>query len=150
MTAIDINTKEVKIQYIEYDFRRDIFLFMQYCQEHEIKRTVYGNILSKSEYKRIAKKLGRPELMDDYDKDMGQWWIDYLDEQAFKLEWINYDTEGVYLGYSSSRPAFQDNYIEVKETTYNRFLQLSGLEQEKYLYRFFKKDRGRHNLLMSK
>lgn len=145
----NIDLKNVKVYSNEYDFRRDIFLFMQYCQEQEIKRTVYGNHLSKSEYKRIAKKLGRPELMEDYDKDMGQWWIDYLDKQALALGWISYDTEGEYLGYTSSRPAFQDNYIEVNIDKYNRFLKLSGLEQEKYLYRHFKESQGNRNILMS-
>lgn len=150
MMNTNIDLQNLTIKNNLYDFRRDIFLFMQYCQGQEIKRTVYGNYLSKSEYKRIAKKLGRPELMDDYDKDMGQWWIDYLDEQALALGWISYDTDGEYLGYTSSRPAFQDNYIEVNSDKYNRFLKLSGLEQEKYLYRHFKESQGKHNILMER
>jgi len=146
-TNIDI--KNLDIHTNIYDFRRDLFLFMQYCQEQEIKRSVYGNMLSKSEYKRIAKKIGRPELMEDYEKDMGLWWIDYLDEQALKLEWITYDTEGEYQGYTSTRAAFRDNYIEVNEDKYFGFLKLTALEQEKYLYRHFKESYGKHNILMS-
>lgn len=146
----NIDLKKVDIHTNPYDFRRDIFLFMQYCQEQEIKRTVYGNLLSKSDYKRIAKKLGRPELMENYDKDMGVWWIDYLDKQALTLKWIDYDTQGEYQGYSSSRPAFQNNYIQVKIVNYNRFLNLSALEQEKYLFRHFKESYGKHNELMSR
>ncbi|MEM6317118.1 MAG: hypothetical protein AAF960_05570 [Bacteroidota bacterium] len=148
MTAIDV--KHLNIQQTPYDFRRDLFLFMQYCQTQEIKRTVYGNLLSKSEYKRIAKKLGRPELMEEYEKEMGLWWIDYLDQQALKLGWISYDTKGEYLGYTSSRPAFQDNYIEVNTEKYEYFLSLSGLEQEKRLLRHFQNKRQKYNLLMSR
>ncbi|MEM1124520.1 MAG: hypothetical protein AAGJ18_29045, partial [Bacteroidota bacterium] len=148
MTAIDV--KHLEVQQNPYDFRRDLFLFMQYCQTQEIKRTVYGNLLSKSEYKRIAKKLGRLELMEEYEKEMGLWWIDYLDQQALKLGWISYDTKGEYLGYTSSRPAFQDNYIEVNTEKYEYFLSLSGLEQEKRLLRHFQNKRQEYNLLMSR
>ncbi len=147
-------TPNIDVQHLDIktnlnDIRRDLFLFMQYCLAHEIKRSVYGNMLSKSEYKRIAKKLRRPELMEDYDKDMGLQWIDFIDELALALRWIEYDTEGEYQGYSSRRPAFQNNYIEVKENNFNRFLKLSALEQEKYLYRHFKESYGSHNVLMS-
>ena len=146
----NIDVQDLDIKANLYDIRRDLFLFIQYCLDHEIKRSVYGNNLSKSEYKRIAKKLGRPELMDDYEKDRGLWWIDFIDRLALKLEWVEYDTQGEYLGYSSSRPAFQDNYIEVQENNFNRFLKLSALEQEKYLYRHFKESYGGHNVLMSR
>ncbi len=145
----NIDTKNLDIHTTPYDIRRDLFLFMQYVQEHEIKRTVYGNLLSKSEYKRIAKKLGRPELMEDYDKDMGVFWIDYIDELALRLKWIDYDTEGTYSGYTSSAPSFKENYIEIREGHFNSFLKLSALEQEKYLYRHFKERHGTHNDLMS-
>lgn len=143
---IDIQHLDIKTNL--YDIRRDLFLFMQYCLEHEIKRSVYGNMLSKSEYKRIAKKLGRPELMDDYEKDMGLWWIDFVDGLALALKWIEYDTEGEYQGYSSRRAAFRDNYIEVHEVNFNRFLKLSALEQEKKLYSYFKEKYGPKNELV--
>ena len=81
---------------------------------------------------------------------MGQWWIDFVDELALALRWIDYDTKGEYQGYSSRRPAFQDNYIEVQEANFNRFLKLSALEQEKYLYRYFKESYGGHNVLMKR
>ncbi|MFK7982222.1 MAG: hypothetical protein AB8G86_19735 [Saprospiraceae bacterium] len=146
----NIDVQHLDIKANEYDIRRDLFWFTQYCLDHEIKRSVYGNNLSKSEYKRIAKKLGRPELMDDYDKDMGLWWIDFIDEMALKFGWIEYDTKGVYQGYSSQRPSFQDNYIEVDEVNFHRFLNLSALEQEKYLYRHFKESDGGNNPLIDR
>jgi len=34
----NIDTKNLDIHTTPYDIRRDLFLFMQYVQEHEIKR----------------------------------------------------------------------------------------------------------------
>jgi len=146
----NIAVQHLDIQTNLYDIRRDLYLFVQYCLENTVKRSVYGNMLSKSEYKRIAKKLGRPELMDDYEKDVGLWWIDFVDDLALALGWVDYDTKGEYQGYSSTRAAFRDNYIDVDEVNFIRFLKKSALEQEKELYQYFKKKYSEYNELLAK
>lgn len=145
----NIDVAHLDIHSAIYDLRRDLFKFMQYCQEYEIKRSVSGNMILKSDYKRITKFIGRPKLMEDYDKYEGLWWIDFLDKTAFGLGWISYDTEGVYRGYTSQQASFVDNYIEVDEKALYHFLQMSALEQELYLYRYFKNNTVQ-NVLMNR
>jgi len=146
----NIDVSHLTIHPTPYDLRRDLFWLMQYCQHNDIKRTVYGNNLLKGEYKKITKYIGRPELMEEYEKDVGIRWIDYLDSKARQLGWLSYDTKGVYQGYSSSQPAFQDNYIEVRQEKFGVFLNQSALEQEKYLFRHFRDAKYKYNELMSR
>ncbi|MFT4973653.1 MAG: hypothetical protein ACI9JY_002863 [Saprospiraceae bacterium] len=145
----NIDVSQFEIATPEYDIRKDLFRFMQYCQEYTIKRSVYGNMLSKSDYKRICKLMGHPELMEDYNKDMGLEWVDFVDDQALGLRWINYDTEGEYSGYTSSQASFRDNYIEVNSDKFQQFLSLSSLEQEQFLYRYFVGQKREYNELLS-
>ena len=146
----NIDVSSFNSHQVPYDFRRDLFLLVQYFTNNEVKRTVYGNMLTKSDYKKICKYLKRPELMDEYEKEIGIWWIDYLDRLALNLDWISYDTEGVYQGYSSTSAAFQDNYIKVNEEKVSVFLKLTALEQEKYLFRHLKEEAKKSNEWMSR
>lgn len=146
----NIDISHLDIYANPYDIRRDLFWLMVYLEDREVKRTVYGNSLPKSEYKRICKFLKHPELMEDYDKDSGIWWIDYVDRCALSLGWIKYDTEGVYQSYSSYRPAFQDNYIETHSDKFDQFLNLSLSEQESSLFNHFQKKYRKYNPLMSR
>ena len=49
------------------------------------------------------------------------------------LGFISYDTEGEYLGYTSSEPSYPDNYIEIAEHKYNSFLDMTLQDQENLL-----------------
>jgi len=58
-------------------------------------------------------------------------WINYVDELALAFKFTNYDTEGTYMGYTSSEPSFPDNYIKVDTRRYEEFIDLPLIEQEK-------------------
>jgi hypothetical protein len=60
-------------------------------------------------------------------------WINYVDELALAFKFTNYDTEGIYAGYTSSEPSFPDNYIKVDTKRYEEFIGLPLIEQEKKL-----------------
>jgi hypothetical protein len=60
-------------------------------------------------------------------------WIDYVDKLALVFKFTDYDTEGRYMGYTSSEPSFPDNYIDVADERYEEFVGLPLIEQEKKL-----------------
>jgi hypothetical protein len=57
-------------------------------------------------------------------------WIEHVDRVCWALKLIQYDTQGVYVGYSSTEPSFPDNYVKVDEKRYERFLELTLPAQE--------------------
>jgi hypothetical protein len=60
-------------------------------------------------------------------------WIDYVDDVALLFKFIDYDTKGTYMGYTSREPSFPDNYIDVDAKRYEEFIGLQLIDQEKKL-----------------
>ncbi|MDM8557785.1 hypothetical protein [Candidatus Parabeggiatoa sp. HSG14] len=117
-----------------FKLRRDIHLFINYIREHTIKRSYKGNNLSKSDATRLAKLMSNPNALEELkERDYRITWLDYIDSLVLQLGFVNYNTKGVYVGYSSRSPSYQDNYMHVKEKAYNKFLDSSLQEQENYL-----------------
>lgn len=111
------------------DIRRDLHAFVQYARSCEIKRSHRGNGIPLSHRQRLAKLIpdsATPTKRREEDYP----WIDFLDHLSLALQFVTYDTEGEYQGYSSSEPSFPDNYIEVNEKAYQAFLSLSPQAQE--------------------
>ncbi len=135
VTALDIYSAP-------YDLRRDIHTFVHYVNERDIKRTYRNNTLPKADANRLAKLMSHPDCRQQIEKsyDNTSWWIDAIDASAFHLGFINYDTEGEYMGYSSHSPSFRDNYIIYNEKEYEAFLALPMLEQEKQIFALFRDD----------
>lgn len=138
-TSIDANRLETRTT--PRDLRKDLMVFMDYVEQKEIKRTYRNNHLPKTDYKRLA-KLMQYDLTDDLAGLKEGWgvpWIDFVDEVALKLKFISYDTEGEYAGYSSSAPSFRNNYIQLVEGKWQRFLELPALLQEQHLIELYRK-----------
>ncbi|MCP5048069.1 MAG: hypothetical protein GY940_12925, partial [bacterium] len=53
-----------------------------------------------------------------------------IDRLNLKLEFIDYDTEGIYAGYSSTTESYPDNYIDFLNKNYDQYLNQSLQEQE--------------------
>ena len=124
-----------------HHLRRDIHAFVQYVSERKVKRAYRSNQLPKPDAKRLAKLMSHPECLQQIQEDGYSWWIDEVDSLVRNLGFVHYDTEGVYMGYSSHSPSFPDNYIEFDAQRYEAFLQSSLLAQETTLFKTMVNDK---------
>ncbi len=124
------------------NLRRDLHVFIDYVRQRSIKRSYRSNNLSKTDANRLAKLMSNPQALEEIkqDDDYHGTWIDFVDKLALKLGFIDYDTKGEYMGYTSYAPSYRDNYISVVEKTYNNFLKKSLQEQENFLLDSFIKE----------
>ena len=116
-----------------FDMRRDIHVFVRYVQEREVKRRHRDNALAKSDSLRLAKLISDPGAEEEVRETGDSGWVDFQDWLALKLGFIRYDTKGVYVGYSSSEPSFPDNFIELDDRKYERYLRAPIAQQERQL-----------------
>ena len=112
------------------DVRKDLHAFACYCRDYEIKRAHRDNSLPKVHLTRLAKMMSNPQLSQEVREDGNTRWIDFIDRLNLKLDFIDYATEGIYAGYTSSAPSYPDNYIEFVDDTYDQYLNQSLQEQE--------------------
>jgi hypothetical protein len=129
--VIDINAYHIR--YRDFDLRRDIHTFTDYVSQRSVKRKTHGNTLAKSDVKRLSKILSYDHIIAENEQWEGSGWLRFVDRTALLLEFIDYNTEGKYRGYSSSEPSFTNNYIEYKPEVYDFFLSLSLSQQENHL-----------------
>jgi len=122
-----------------YDMRHDLHAYVEYVQDRDVKRLHRSNELNKSDLKRLAKLMSDSSAIKEVEKHGDAGWINYIDEMALVLEFVNYDTEGIYAGYTSTEPSFPDNYIEVDTKRYEKFIALPLIGQEKKLLESFLK-----------
>ena len=115
------------------DLRRDIHVFVEYIRDRGVKRSYRGNQLGKADANRLAKLMSDPEALDAIKEEGSSPWMDYVDRMALRLGLVHYNTEGRYMGYTSTEPSFPDNYIELKEKAYEEFLQASLQDRERRL-----------------
>ena len=112
------------------DLRRDLHTFSRYVSYNEIKRAHRDNSLPKAHLKRIAKMMSDASLVKDVDEDGHSHWIAFIDRLSLKLDFIDYETEGKYMGYSSHTESYPDNYMEFSSKTYDDFINQSLQAQE--------------------
>lgn len=122
------------------DLRRDLHLFIEYVRERSIKRSVRGNDLPKADTTRLAKLLSDPDAVAEVRENGRARWIDFIDSLAQRLGLVEYDTSGIYAGYSSQEKSYPDNYMTVRESAYERYLALSLANQERRLLELLASD----------
>ncbi|BBO83742.1 hypothetical protein DSCO28_43080 [Desulfosarcina ovata subsp. sediminis] len=132
LKTVDVATMDVCS--CEFDIRKDLHVYVNYVRERSVKRSVRENKISKADAKRIAKQLSDPEALTDIDEFGESPWLDVVDNLALGVGFVDYDTQGEYLGYTSSSPSFVDNYIDYNEPAYQRFLASSMQQQEQLLF----------------
>jgi hypothetical protein len=115
------------------DLRRDLHVFIDYVRGREIKRAVRTNAIGKADTRRLIKLLSDINAEEEFKATEESEWLDFVDRMALELGFVDYDTKGVYAGYTSSEPSFPDNYIEFDAEAYARFLAQSPVEQEQTL-----------------
>jgi len=131
LEPFDVRNCDVMVN--SYDIRRDLHIYIDYVRNREVKRAYRSNELPKADSKRILKLMGHIEDLEVINQNLGSAWLDYVDELALELGWVDYDTEGVYVGYSSHSPSFPDNYVKFRQERYEQFLAKSPREQELHL-----------------
>ncbi|MGD9161105.1 MAG: hypothetical protein PVG39_21995, partial [Desulfobacteraceae bacterium] len=127
--------KETDIKGLEvfanpYDLRRDLHAFSHYISENDIKRGHRDNSLPKAHLKRIAKIMSDASLVREVEEGAYPHWIDFIDSLSLKLDFVDYDIEGEYMGYTSHSKSFPDNYMEFSQKTYDHFMKRSLQDQE--------------------
>ena len=132
LKTVDVSTMDICS--CEFDPRKDLHVYVNYVREREVKRSVRENAIPKVDARRIVKQLSDPEALSDIEENNRSPWLDFIDRLALDLGFVGYDTEGEYLGYTSSAPSFVDNYIDYNEQAYQRFLALSMQQQEQFLF----------------
>jgi hypothetical protein len=131
LKQIDVNGLKVFANHC--DLRKDLHLFMDYVGNRDVKRSTRGNGLPKMDARRLARLISDPSAPEEVEEYGYSIWLNYIDNTALKLGFVSYDTEGKYLGYTSSEPSYPDNYIEIAERKYNSFLDMTLQDQENLL-----------------
>ncbi|MGB7533501.1 MAG: hypothetical protein WA977_11090 [Halobacteriota archaeon] len=127
------NTDELSVFSNQYDLRHDLHAYVEYVRDRCVKRLHRSNELNRSDSKRLAKLMSNSYAIEEVETKGYSDWANYVDELAYAFKFTNYDTEGIYAGYTSSEPSFPDNYIKVDTKRYEEFIGLPLIEQEKKL-----------------
>ena len=128
------NIKELSVFSNQYDLRHDLHAYVEYVAERDVKRLHRSNELNRSDSKRLAKLMSDSCAIEEVEQNGYSEWINYVDILAHIFEFVKYDTEGTYAGYTSSEPSFPDNYIDVSIGKYEEFIDLPLIEQEMKLF----------------
>ncbi|MCP4626841.1 MAG: hypothetical protein GY850_25530 [bacterium] len=112
------------------DVRKDLHVFACYCRDYEIKRAHRDNSLPKVHLTRLSKMMGNPQLIEEVKWAGYSRWIDLIDRLNLEFEFIDYATEGIYAGYSSTTESYPDNWIDFLDKTYDQYLNQSLRAQE--------------------
>ncbi len=131
MELTTLDPKNLTIFANDRDILRDLFTYLDYVGERDVKRMTRSNEIPKADSVRIAKLLGDPELVQVAQETGGAQWIDFLDDLALRLQLVSYDLAGEYRGYTSSEASFIENYIFINQAQLQKFLAFSPAEQEK-------------------
>ncbi len=116
-----------------YNLRKDLVTFVDFCDQNHPKRGHRNNNILKADLRKIAKAFGNKDVINNLKEHGESNYIDYIDNLAHKLKLIGYDTEGMYAGYHSSEPSFPDNYIEVNDFDFEKYIGLSPFKQDEKL-----------------
>jgi len=132
------NLEEIKVTDLDVfanpaDLRQDLQALADYVRTHEIKRGYRDNRIPQAHQQRLVKLMSDPASAAQKDQFGQARWMEHLDDVCLALKWVKYDTEGQYMGYSSSEPSFPDNFMEFDERQHHKFLQLPLQAQEEQI-----------------
>ena len=127
------NINELSVFSNQYDLRHDLHAYVEYIQDRDVKRLHRSNELNRSDSKRLAKLMSDSSAIKEVEQNGYSKWINYVDILAYVFEFVKYDTEGIYVGYTSSEPSFPDNYIDINPVKYEEFIDLPLIKQEQKL-----------------
>ncbi len=135
LTLSPTDVSPVEVAEIHCNLRRDLHVFVDYVRDRQVKRATRTNGLSKGDARRLAKLMTDDDALAEIEEHGYSVWIDTVDTLALQLGFVDYDTKGVYAGYSSAEPSFPDNLIEFKAEPYQAFLRQPLIRQEESIYK---------------
>lgn len=115
------------------DIRRDLHRFVSYVSQRDVKRGHRDNAIGKVDSRRLVKLLSAPEAEVELEETGYSSWLYTVDRLALQFGLVQYDTKGVYAGYTSQEPSFPDNFIKFEKKAYDKLLSLSVAKQEQLL-----------------
>ncbi|KPA17033.1 hypothetical protein MHK_002753 [Candidatus Magnetomorum sp. HK-1] len=130
LKEISINTNELSKHSINLLY--DLHLYIDYVEDRGIKRTYRENLLPKTDSNRLKKWL-KSNCSSDHKYFSQDGWLNYVEKIAYNMGFVSYETEGIYVGYTSYVTSFPDNYMEVNKENYEKFLNKTPLQQEQSL-----------------
>ncbi len=140
LEASELETLDLRAP--EVDLRRDLYRFVRYVEERArpkggktkpLCRTRRQNRIPKTAARRLAKLLSHSGEAEAVASRGEAPWAECVSELARALGIVSYDTEGTYIGYTSTEPCFPDNEIRVDQAAWRAFLAQSPSEKEKKL-----------------
>lgn len=148
IAPIELDTIDVKNYETisnSFDLRKDMHVFTDYIRQRSVKRSVRGNKIPKTDARRIAKLMSDPAALEEVNGWDGSRWLNFIDTLVLDLGFVNYDTKGKYLGYTSSDVSYTENYINFNESAYKKFLARPMQKQEQKLFDIMIGDFGNSN-----
>ncbi len=137
-----IQVTELEVVANPADLRQDLHALVDYARDHQVKRGHRTNLIPAAHQQRLARLMSDPATAAQVDEGGSSVWLEHVDRVCLALEFVHYDTKGVYAGYSSTEPSFPDNFIEVNDQQYERFLELPLQAQEEVLLEIHLRDCG--------
>ncbi len=128
-----VNVDKLKIVANPCNIHKDLFEFLDYIKWRDVKRAHRTNQIPKATALRLAKMMSDPDAVEAVKMDGCSPWLDFVDGLALALGFVDYDTKGEYMGYSSMSASFPDNYIDVDMKKYETFLACSPAKQERLI-----------------
>jgi hypothetical protein len=131
MELTTLDPKNLTIFANDRDILRDLFTYLNYVGERNVKRMTRSNEIPRADLNRLAKLLGGLDFEPGENEIDAVQRIDFIDTLALRLQLVSYDLKGEYRGYTSSEPSFIENHIVVNATNFQKFLALAPAAQEK-------------------
>lgn len=110
--------------------RKDIYRFMNYVFNNQIKRSRKGNFIPPDHARKLMKILSfdeEKELITVYGHG---YWSDFISKLVRAMKLVNFDLEGEYRDYNIFNKYWENNYIVPNREEWNNYLNLTGLEKE--------------------
>lgn len=123
VTKLDLRTQRP-------DLRRDLHLFVAYVRDRDVKRGHRDNLLPKVDSRRLAKLMSDPNAAEEVEVHGVSEWVNFVDDVALALGFVEFDTVGSYAGYTSQAASFPDNFIQFHAQVYDSFVRKTLAQQE--------------------
>lgn len=113
--------------------RRDLYRFVCYVEDKGILRTRRENNIPKTSARQLAKLLSFDDELECVENDGRGIWSERVSEIALHMGIVSYDTEGEYVGYTSTAPSYINNHIEVNNKRWEKYLKMNAIQKERAL-----------------
>jgi hypothetical protein len=115
------------------NLRRDLYHFVVFVQTSGVTRSHRGNSIPKTAARKLAKLLSYNKEAQTVEERGAGFWSDKISYIAKDLGLVNFETEGVYAGYSSQSASYPENHIKVDDKAWKHYLNKGPREKERVI-----------------